>query len=178
MTQSAPSTPAIVRWLARAAFVAGLLLAAAAVSSWQVPVAGGSTRVDVTFTTNLTGELGASPTGVLIRRRAMEAGTPRRSAGGGFSIRNQTPVVLAVGLRARPDSRDLDRLLAAKVTMAGKTVFSGRLGVLRRGSRRVRIAPGQERSVRVRAWLPGGPARYAQRSQQIALELTTRPVPR
>ena len=178
MTPPAPNPPAKFRWLVRAAFVAGLLLAAAAVSSWQVPVAGGSTRVDVTFTTNLTGELGVTPTGVVLRRRAMEAGTSRRSAGGRFAIRNQTPVTLAVGLRARPDSRDLDQLLAVRVRMAGQMVFSGRLGQLRRGSRRLRLAPGRERSIRVRAWLPGGPARYAQRSQKIALEFTTRPVPR
>ena len=178
MTPPAPRSATSARWLARAAFVAGLVLAVVAVAAWQVPVAGGSTRVDVTFTTNLTGELGVSPTGVLLRRRAMEAGTARRSASGGFVIRNQTPVALAVGLRARPDSHDLDDLLMVKVRTAGKTLFSGRLGALRRGSQRVRLGSGKERSIRVTAWLPGGPARYAQRSQQTALELTTKPVPK
>jgi hypothetical protein len=68
--------------------------------------------------------------------------------------------------------------MAVRVRMAGKTLFSGRLAQLRRGTRRMRLAAGQERTVTVRAWLPGGPARYAQRNQQIALELTTRPVPK
>jgi hypothetical protein len=82
--------------------------------------------------------------------------------------------VLEVRLRALPDSRELDRLLAVEVR-AGKTrVFGGRLGALRAGTKAFVLAPGDRRTVRVHAHLPAGlKGGWAGRISTVKLELSS-----
>ncbi len=168
------------RWIVRVAFVAGVALAVAAVASWRVDAAPGSSRVDVRMSVNLTGELAVAPTGTVLFGRAMEAGTSRGSVRGRFSIRNQTPLPQAVRLRTRASSHGLDDLLWVEASSGGRRLFSGPLGELRRGSRRaIRVEPGGRRTVRLHAWLPArARAGYTEDREDIDLELPSRSIVR
>ncbi len=179
-TADAEPGAALERWLGRAVFAIGVVAALVAVSSWQVPAAAGSPRIDVRFLANLTGELDVEPTGVFLRRSGMEAGTRRSSARGAFRIRNQTPVGLDVRVRARSLSDGLSHLLQVRIVVAGRQLFRGPLGRLRRASRdAVRLAPGESARVRVNAWLPqSARARYAEERADVTVELPARPVRR
>jgi hypothetical protein len=95
------------------------------------------------------------------------------------TVHNQTGRPLLVGLRALPDSRDLDRVLRVEIRSGDATrpLFAGHLGELRKGAEIGTLSAGDKRRLRVRTWLPstlrGG---YAGRIGTVTLRLRSRVV--
>jgi hypothetical protein len=157
----------------RAGVAVGIALVAAVVLAFRVPDGSGTLGADVIFALSPTGELGVSRPGPFMSATGLR---PGGSLDGSFEVANQTGKRLAVGLRALPDSRDLDRLLVVDVRAGNATrpVYTGRLGGLRAKTRVFRLESGRKRTLHVRAWLPAGlRAGYAGRIETIPLELSS-----
>lgn len=162
-------------WTATGA-LAGIALALVALSTWQVPRGTGVPRGALTFTTWPTGELEVRPGTPFLEDTDLR---PRAAAGapkGAFTLRNQTPVALGVRFRARPSIPDLDGLLRVRIGAAGRTLYTGSLGDLRRWTARsLALRSGQRARVEVRAWVPES-ARdgYQGRIADVTFELRSR----
>lgn len=127
---------------------------------------------------NLSGELDVAPTGAVVRAHGLTAA--RGAVSGQFTIRNQTPALLAVRPRAVPSSRTLDDLLRVELRAGGRRIFEGPLGELRSGpDSTVRLAPGEQRAIAVRARLVRADnAGLIGSREDITLDLRARPVRR
>jgi hypothetical protein len=134
--------------------VLGVSLAAVALIAWRVPGGEGTLGADVRVETLQTGEVGVAPLHPFLTAPSLMPGS---QASGSVTLRNQTGSPLAVRLRARPSSRDLDRILRVQVRAGGRPLYDGGLGGLRAsGTLPLRLAPAASVRVGVRAWLPGG----------------------
>jgi hypothetical protein len=159
------------RWVRRGGVAFGVVLVCAVLVAFRVPDGSGRLGADLIVSISPTGELGVDRAGPFLSATGLRPGS---SADGGFRVANQTGKVLAVRLRALPDSRELDRVLAVEVRAGTTRVFGGRLGALRGGSRAFVIAPGDRRTVRVHAQLPAGVKRgWAGRISSVKLELSS-----
>jgi hypothetical protein len=159
------------RWVRRGGVVFGVALVCAVLVAFRVPGGSGRLGTDLIVSISPTGELGVDRAGPFVTATGLGPGS---SADGGFRVANQTGKVLAVRLRALPDSRELDRVLAVEVWAGTARVFKGRLGALRAGTGAFAIAPGDRRAVRVRAQLPSGLQRgWAGRISTVKLELSS-----
>lgn len=168
---SSPPTP-LERAARLASYAAGLALAAALLAAWQVPGAERDPRTEVSFEVNLTGELAVTPTGTIARAHDLTVGGGRLAARGRFRLRNQTPSALAIRPRVVPSTKTLDRLLLVTLRAGDRRLFRGPLGELRSGSERsLALGPGEEKTVRVRAWLRADDASTGGVHERIRLEL-------
>jgi hypothetical protein len=123
-----------------------------------------------------SGELEAVPSAprkvLATRSLSPEGGT----VAGAFSLRNQSGAGLAVRLRARAASRELDGLLRVRVRSGRKTLASTTLQGLRAGTTTpLHIAPGAERPIRVEAWIPPGTEGYEGRQVSVSLAPVSKP---
>jgi hypothetical protein len=160
--------------------VLGLVLGAAACAALllgtHIGRPAGALNAALTLTSAPTGELGVTPAGTVLAAPDLQPGAP--PARGSLLVRNQTGVPLAVRVRARPMSGDLDDDARLSITSGAATLFDGTLGALREGTRRMVVPPGQGRRLRIAVSLSPGDAGGAQgRSDDAALELTSTPVP-
>jgi hypothetical protein len=105
----------------------------------------------------------------------MRPGRPENGKETRLGVENQTARPLELRMRARPSIRDLDRLLAVRVSAGEQELFAGRLGVLRSWTRTpLQLRSGETRPVTVRIWLPDSVGRgYEARRDDIVLELET-----
>ena len=159
------------RWVRRGGVVFGVALVCAVLVAFRVPDGSGRLGADLIVSISPTGELGVDRSGPFMTAAGLQPGS---SADGGFRVANQTGKVLAVRLRALPDSRELDRLLTVDVRAGKVRVFRGRLGALRAGTESFVIAPGDRRPVRVHAQLPAGlKGGWAGRISTVKLELSS-----
>jgi hypothetical protein len=76
-----------------------------------------------------------------------------------------------VRLRARKVGHELDRAVHVELRAGGRTLASGSLAGLRRWTPPVRLDRAEERTVRVRAWIPAGTPDTAGRRVAVELEL-------
>jgi hypothetical protein len=143
----------------------GLVLALAAVLSWRIPGGGAGLGADVSFVAAPPGELTAEPVEAFLSAPGLE---PGESASGRLRLRNITGGPVALRLRARPSSRDLDRAL--EVALGS---YRGSLGRLRRWTPAGVLPRGAERVVGVRVRIADG-ARTAGASVAVTVELEAR----
>jgi hypothetical protein len=162
----------IVKW---AGLAAGAVLAVTLVVGWRVPAATGALGADVKLVADQPGELLLSASGSFLQGRGLVPGGP--AAAGSLGLRNITPRTLAVRVRARPSTPDLDGALQVELEDAGRAVAAGRLGSLRRWSRgALRIGPGERRRLAGRAFLRAGERNHEGRIVDVTLELRAIPV--
>ncbi len=159
----------------RAGLAAGLALAAALVVVGRVPGGNGTLGADLIVAARPRGVLGVRPAGPFLEAPGLRPGEVARGA---LDIVNQAGVDLAVRVRALPSSTGLDDLLRIVIDAGPDRLFVGTLGELRTWSRRtVRLAPGQARTLAVRAWLPASVGEgYEGRVEQVGLEFDPAPV--
>jgi hypothetical protein len=167
--------PSRYPWTWRLGLLLGAALAAVTVYDSRVPGGTGSLGADVSLTVNLTGELDVRPFGRVLTASGMRPSRPESGRETRLAVENQTARPLEVRMRTRPSIRDLDRLLAVRVSAGERELFAGRLGGLRRWTRTpLQLRSGQSRPVTVRVWLPDSVRRgYEGRSNDILLELET-----
>ena len=157
----------------RIAGVAGLIVAALAVSAWRMPPGEPAPGLALSLRADATGELDVAPAGAL--GGATELG-PRTSVEAAFAVTNQTGHELALRVRALPAVDDSDGLLEGSLWLGSRRVAHGDLATLRRWSpRAVELAPGERVPVRVRLGLPADARGYeARRSDVTVLFQVTR----
>ena len=161
----------IEAYVRRAGVAAGIALVAVLVLAFRVPDGRGTLGADVIVSISPTGELGVSRSGPFMSMTGLRPGASFR---GETTVHNQTGKRLAVRLRALPDGKDLDRLLQVQISAGRARLFHGPLGGLRGRTRAFELASGEQRALRVRAFLPRGLKRgYAGRIETVKLELTS-----
>lgn len=161
----------IESYVRRAGIAAGIALVAVVVLAFRVPDGSGTLGADVIFAISPTGELGVSRPGPFMTTTGLR---PGGTLAGAVEVANQTGRRLQVRLRARPESRDLDRLLRVEVRAGRAVVYRGRLGGFRRTTRAFVLESGHKRELHVRASLPAGVHRgYTGRIETISLELSS-----
>jgi hypothetical protein len=162
----------IESYVRRAGVVVGIALVALVVVAFRVPGGSGALGADVIVAIAPTGELGVSRPGPFLTVTGLRPGADERSS---VTVHNQTDKTLLVGLRALPDSRDLDDVLRLEVRAGDKTLFRGPLGRLRKGVSLGTFGSGDRRRLEVRTSLPaslrGG---YAGRIETVSLRLRSR----
>jgi hypothetical protein len=158
-----------------AGLLAGALVSFVLLVQARVPRPAGSLDAALTLTASPTGELGISPSGIVMRsgRIAAGAGAVRAT----LEVRNQTGVALDLKLAAKPSSGDLDEAVRLLIADRENVLFDGRVNSLRSGSRALRMAPGEARRLRISArLLPDAPPEsFEGRSDEVALELSSTP---
>jgi hypothetical protein len=164
------------RRLGALAFLAGLALAAFLVLGWRMAPGPSELGLELRLVLNSTGELGVSPAGQLAVGRGLRPRTGNDGLEAHTTVRNQTADPISVAVRARPSSRDLDRVLMVRVRLAGRPLFNGPLGELRTFSRRgVSLAPGERARLSISTRLPARVrSGYQARIEDLTLELGTR----
>ena len=158
-----------------AALVAGLALAGALVSASGVPAGRGALGAELLLNANSVGEVAVDPAGApFLRARELRRSGPR--ATGSFVATNQTSARLSVRLRSRPESRELDRALAVRVTAGGRVLFQGPMGALRRWSPRAASLPVQGRvRIRFEVAVPRSARNWQNRMAESTIELRAEP---
>jgi hypothetical protein len=146
------------------------LVAALIVAARPAGGHGGVLPADLRFTAALDGALAIEPAAP----RALLASGPMRPgshAGGTMSVRNETGEVLAVRLRAKPDSTALDGTAHVRLVSGGRVLFDETLQALRQGTATaIRLAPGAAAPVRVTAWIPAD-TETGYEGRHVAVEL-------
>ena len=159
------------RWAGRGGVAVGVLLAVALLAAARLPAGDGHLGLDLTVGITPTGELGIGSAGPILTGTGMEPGSNRVS--GVTELRSQAGRRLSFQVRALPSNGDVDGLLKIRVAAAGRVLYEGSLGGLRRWTRRALVlAPGEVQALAVAAWLPPGTAAGAGgRSVDVPLEL-------
>jgi hypothetical protein len=147
----------------------GLALAALLVLAFRVPASGQSLGAGVRMVAMAPGELHVEQTGAFLNADRLKPGG--KSARGPLRVRNVTRGPVDVRLRARKVGHELDRAVHVELRAGGRMLASGSLAGLRRWTRPLRLARAEERTVRVRAWIPAGTPDTAGRRVAVELEL-------
>jgi hypothetical protein len=156
--------------------VAGLVLGAVACAallvSPRISRPAGVVDAALTLTASPTGELAVTPIGTVLDSGRLAPGAP--AARGTMVVRNQTGIPLAVRLRAKPVTGDLDDVVRLRIRDADHTLFDGSLARLRSGTRPIGLAPGAGQRLRIAATLRAhAPDGFEGRTDEVALELTS-----
>lgn len=159
-------------------FAAGLLVTAGLVVAGLIPGSQAAGSARLTIQSLPTGELGVEPTGRFFTASGIEPGGRRDAVRGTATVTNQTGNALAVRLRGVPAADNLDALLRIEISGAGKRVFSGSLGELRRWTKESFTLGFQESAkVEVEAWIPASVRHgYEALSTDLTLSWKTRTV--
>ncbi|HET7416227.1 MAG TPA: hypothetical protein VFJ61_01170 [Solirubrobacterales bacterium] len=130
------------------------LIAALIVAARPAGGHGGVLPASLRFSAALDGAVGVEPAAPkpLLTSGPMRPGS---HASGSFSLSNQTGEMLAVRLRAKPDSTALDGTVQVRLESRGQTLGEGTLQALRQGTpEALRLRPGAVVTVTVVAWIP------------------------
>ena len=158
--------------LRTAGIASGLALAALMVLAFRVPASSQSLGAGVRMVAVAPGELHVPDRDAFLKARGLEPGG--RHARAALPVRNVTRGPVDVRLRVRMTSHDLDRAVHVQLRAGGRTLASTTLAGLRRWTRSLRLKKGQERVIRVRAWIPRGSADTTGRVVAVDLELDAR----
>ena len=154
------------------------LVAALIVAARPAGGHGGVLPATLRFTAVLDGAVAAEPAAPkpLLASGPMRPGS---HAGGDFTLRNQTGETLAVRLRAKPGSTELDGTAQVRLESRGVVLSEGTLQALRQGTAEpLRLGPGGAASVHVVAWIPAEvETGYEGRSVAVVLEPEEEPLP-
>jgi hypothetical protein len=115
------------------------------------------------------GEIDVPRTDAFLRVSGLEPGG--KSARAELPLTNVTRGPVDVRLRTRMTSHDLDHAVRVQLRSGGVTLASGTLAGLHDWTRSLRLDRGEERTVRVRAWIPEGTADTTGRRVAVKLEL-------
>ena len=147
----------------------GLALAALLVLMFRVPASSQSLGAGVRFVATAPGEVHVPGTGAFLEAgKLTPGGEPAHAT---LPVRNVTRGPVDVRLRARMTTRDLDGAVRVELRAGGKTLAPGTLADLRGWSRPLRLERAEERTVRVRTWIPAGTEDTAGRRAAVTLEL-------
>lgn len=152
-----------------AGIATGLALAALLVLAFRVPVSSHSLGAGVRMAAVAPGEIHVPRTDAFLKVGGLEPGG--RSARAALPLRNVTRGPVDVRLRARMTSHDLDRAVHVQLRTGGQMLASGTLADLRHWTRSLRLERAEERTVRVRAWIPEGTDDTIGRRVAVNLEL-------
>jgi hypothetical protein len=142
------------KWVA---FALGSGVAALTLVGWRVPGGSEVAGAAVALSVARSDALDIQPAGAELATGRMRPSGPENSLDGTFEVRNATAETLAVSVRAVPDARDLDRVLALQVRVNGTAIFEGSLAELHRGtSTAFVLASRGTAKIVVSAWIPGG----------------------
>jgi hypothetical protein len=165
------------RWVRRAGFAVGLMAAAAVVVGARVPPQPRDLGLDLTIVPVPAKALTIRPGGPLLTAPGMRAGGAHADATGRLTVINPTAGTRRVRLHAMPSSHALDRALMVEVTIAGKPLYRGPLGGLRRATKAsTDLASGDGRTLRVHAWLPPEASGWRGRIEDVNLAFDSAPV--
>jgi hypothetical protein len=156
---------------------AGVVLAVVALAVWHFPTAPTGAGAAVSFTASPSGELAVSQAGAFLTTPALIPSSPSGGASGQVVVTNQSPVVLAVQVRALPRTDDLDDALHVKVSAGKAVVYRGPLGGLHAWSNRVLVfASGASQIFTVQTWIPVTvDAGWRGQRADVSFQLKTRP---
>jgi hypothetical protein len=173
------STPTADRFTRAIGAAIGLsLVAALIVAARPAGGHGGVLPATLRFTAALDGAVAAEPAAPkpLLASGPMRPGSHAR---GSFTLRNQTGETLAVRLRAKPSSTQLDGTAQVRLESRGIVLSEGTLQALRQGTNEaVRLRPGGAAVVQVTAWIPAEvETGYEGRNVSVALEPEEEPLP-
>ena len=142
-----------------AAFLVGLAIVALALATWRVPPGDGVLGADVTFSAIEHGSLDLSRTGRFAQERGLtDGGTVR----GELTAQNTSDRSVRLQLRAPADRSGLDRMLEVEARAGDTILYRGRLGGLRRWTKRTfRLGPRESETLELSARLRGAaPGRF------------------
>jgi hypothetical protein len=149
-------------------FLAGVAAALALFGPARVPAdAGAAPGAELRLAVSRTGELDVAPVGDWPMASDLQPGRQRVAR---LAVTNRTGHAVRVRLGARAVSRELDGPLVVRVSVRGRTVYDGRLGGLREGTRPFAVAAGRTAPVVVRAALAPAARGYEGRSVDVTLE--------
>jgi hypothetical protein len=153
----------------------GLLLAGWLVWTSRVEPGTGSLGADVIVAASPTGELAVGPTGPILVAPDLRPG--RVEAADEVSVLNQTGTTLRVQVRGLPSTGDLDDQLWIAVETGRGQLFRGELAAFRDWTADgLVLAPGEEESILLSAWLADGSSGWTGRVEQVALEFRSTPL--
>jgi hypothetical protein len=138
----------------------GLIAGFCAIAAWLAiagrPADAPSPPASIRLGTLATGELAISPIGKpVLESDALRPGG--RGETGAVEIRNETPRTLDVAVRTSAIQKELDGSGWIAVTDDGRPVVRTPLARAQAWSKRpVRLAPGEERELSARVWIPAG----------------------
>jgi hypothetical protein len=154
------------------------LVAALIVAARPAGGHGGVLPASLRFTAALDGVVAAEPAAPkpLLASGPMRPGSHAR---GDFTLRNQTGETLAVRLRAKPSSTELDGTAQVRLESRGVVLSEGTLQALRQGTAQaLRLPAGGAAEVHVVAWIPAEvETGYEGRNVAVALEPQEQPLP-
>jgi hypothetical protein len=147
----------------------GLALAALLVLAFRVPASSQLLGAGVRFTAMAPGEVHVPRTDAFLSvDKLTPGGKPARAT---LPVTNVTRGPVDVRLRARTTTHDLDRAVRVELRAGGRMLASTTLAGLHRWTRPLRLGRAEERSVRVRAWIPARTADTVGRRVAVKLEL-------
>jgi hypothetical protein len=141
----------LINWL----FIAlGATAALAALGSWQLSGGSTPTPARLSLVAGYSHTLDVRPAGVALTRSLVPS-----AAGNGvtqrLTVRNATGGALRVQLRASRADQALDQLVALRITMAGRTLYSGPLArLLHPTSASFNLRSHTTAHLNVHMWLP------------------------
>lgn len=137
------------------ALLLGAALAALAVAGLQVQGGIDTPPAEVTLAAAPSEELALTPPGGTATSGTLRASEPADGLEQRTTVQNATGGPLLVGLRAEPETSELDGVLLVRVSAGGEGVFDGTLGELRAGAPgRFELASHESAEVTVQAWIP------------------------
>jgi len=152
-----------------AGIASGLALAALLVLAFRVPASSQSLGAGVRFTAVPPGEVHVPRPDAFLRvDKLTPGGRPARAT---LPLTNVTRGPVDVRLRAHMATHDLDHALRVELGAGDRMLASGTLGDLRQWTPPLRLERANERTVRVRAWIPAGTEHTAGRRVAVTLEL-------
>ncbi len=166
-------------WISRAALLAGAVTALAIALTGRIHGGGVVPGAELTLDAAPPEGLVVSPAGkAFLRGRMLRPGGP--PAAGAVRVRNAADRPLAVQVGVRTGTPDLDALLEVELTAGDRVLARGRLGSVEPEGKAVTLGPGEQRTLRARAWLPrssrdGWQARSVEASVRFAVRPLGRP---
>jgi hypothetical protein len=165
--------------IAQGAFAAGAAAAALVLAGWTVP--GGKERpgARISVEASRSPDLAIEPVAGAAAAKNMRPSVSKRGLARTFTVWNATGGTVTVRVRARPETKDLDRVLALRLRVREATIFEGSLAELRRGrTRPFRLASHKGTRISVKAWIPASVREgYHARVETVGLEFMTRKAP-
>jgi hypothetical protein len=165
-------------WISRAALLAGAAIALAIAIAGRVDGGSAVPGAELTLAAATPEGLVALPDAKpFLHGRDLRPGGP--PATGSLRIRNAADRPLAVRIGMVAPSHELDGLLAVRLATRGRVLRDGRLGRLEPAGKPIALAPGEERTIRVRAWLPETDASdWQARAVEGSIRFAVRPLGR
>jgi hypothetical protein len=147
----------------------GLALAALLVLAFRVPASSELLGAGVRITAMAPGELHVPSSDAFLKvGKLTPGGEPARAS---LPLRNVTRGPVDVRVRAQMATHELDHAVRIELRADGQKLASGPLAGLRRWTRSLTLERADERTLRVRAWIPAGTNDTVGRRVAVTLEL-------